>query len=182
MGKSMSGELLKKRGLAVVDTDVIARQIVEPRQPALLEIQKAFGETIVGGDGRLRRDELAKRVFANAVARRKLEDILHPRIREIWQEEVKAWRAKGCAVGFVIIPLLFETDAASHFDATICVACTNESQRERLRKRGWSDEQIQQRIESQWPVDKKMALSDYVVWTETSVEVHDAQLGKILNF
>src|SRR5437899_8502578 len=85
MGKSTAADLLRKRGLPVVDSDVIARQAVEPGQPALAEIRQLFGAEMVGDDGRLRREELARRVFADAESRRKLEAILHPRIRAVWQ-------------------------------------------------------------------------------------------------
>jgi len=180
MGKSACGELLQQRQLPVIDTDTIARQIVEPGQPALLEIKKCFGDEMVGTDGQLRRDQLAEKVFGNVEARQQLERILHPRIREIWQAEAGRWKNEGRAVGFVIIPLLFETKTASHFFATLCLACSEKSQRDRLRNRGWSEEQIQQRLDSQLPTEKKMTLSDFVIWTETTLEIHAAQLDHLL--
>jgi len=180
MGKSTADQLLRERGVAVVDTDTLARQIVEPGQTALAEIQTLFGKEMLASDGRLRRDELARRVFADATARKQLEDILHPRIRTLWLAQVDAWRAEGRPVAVVVIPLLFETNTASHFDATICVACSAATQQQRLLARGWSAEQIEQRISAQWPVEKKMALADFVVWTEGSMDVHAAQLERIL--
>jgi dephospho-CoA kinase len=180
MGKSASDKFLRQRGVAVVDTDVIARQIVEPGQPALAEIQASFGPDILSSDGRLRRAELARRVFSDAAARVQLERILHPRIREIWQKRVREWREKGLSRAVVVIPLLFETNAQDQFDRTICVACTAESQRERLKARGWDLEQIEQRIRAQWPADRKMELAHYVVWTEADFNVHREQLSRIL--
>jgi dephospho-CoA kinase len=180
MGKSTAAQLLEQRGIPVVDSDAIARQVVEPGQPALEEIRQAFGETIVGADARLRREELARRVFTDVIARRTLEDILHPRIRAVWQAQMDGWRTEGKAVAVAVIPLLFETSAANQFDATICVACSAATQRLRLRARGWSDEQINQRIAAQLPVDQKMALADYVVWTEGGLGVHEEQLKRIL--
>lgn len=180
MGKSTSGTLLEQRGFPVVDTDKIAHHLVEPGQPALQEIVEFFGSSVIGNDGRLRRDELAKKVFSDNSARARLESILHPRIRETWQTEVVKWKNANHKFGFVLIPLLFETFAASQFDATICVACSEKSQRERLRARGLTDEQIAGRIAAQWPTQKKMDASNYVVWTETTVDVHAAQLEKIL--
>src|SRR6266550_5601705 len=136
MGKSTAAESLCQRGLPVVDTDQIARQVVEPDQPGLGEIERAFGKEMIGPDGRLRREELARRIFAEADARRRLEAILHPRIRAIWQSQVQEWRA-GQRSGVVVIPLLFETNASAHFDAIICVACSASTQRRRLEERGW---------------------------------------------
>jgi dephospho-CoA kinase len=180
MGKSTSEKLLSERGIAVVDTDIIARQIVEPGQPALQEIQALFGPDIVSADGRLRRDELARRVFGDSAARSRLEHILHPRIREIWRKQVRDWRALGLPKAVVVIPLLFETNAGSEFDSIICIACTAKSQRERLGARGWESEQIEQRIRAQWPVEKKIELAHFVVWTEAGLDVHAAQLKRII--
>jgi dephospho-CoA kinase len=181
MGKSTASELLTQRGLPVVDTDAIAHQIVEPGEPALAEIERVFGKEIIERtSGRLRRDELARIVFRNDEARCQLEAILHPRIRKIWLSRVEGWRAEGQGIGIVVIPLLFETNAAAQFDATICIACSDATQAARLRVRGWSAEQIEQRIKAQWPIEKKMLLADFVVWTEASLEVHAEQLQRII--
>lgn len=181
MGKSASETLLRQRGVAVTDTDLLARQLVEPGEPALSEIKKIFGPAIVGPDGRLLRRELASRVFGDPAARQQLEAILHPRIRALWKSQVAVWRSENRPLAIVVIPLLFETDAKSEFDATICVACSVSTQRQRLLARGWTPEQIQQRIQSQWPIEKKIAQSDYVVWTEAGLDIHAAQLDRILS-
>jgi len=180
MGKSTSGRLLSERNIPVVDTDITARQLVEPGQPALAEIRDAFGVDIIDARGELRRDELAGKVFSDRAALATLEKILHPRIRKLWQTEVATWRERGQKSGVITIPLLFETGAAPEFDAIICVACSAETQSRRLRERGWSLEQIEQRLASQWPVEKKIAQSDFVVWTDTTLDVHAAQLDRII--
>jgi dephospho-CoA kinase len=181
MGKSAAADLLRERGLPVVDTDLIARQLAEPGQPALVEIKNAFGPEIIAPDGRLRRDELARRVFASAPALKKLEDILHPRIRTIWMAQIESWRAEGRPLAVVVIPLLFETNAAALFDRIICAACSASTQRQRLQARGWDANQMERRVAAQWPVEKKMDLADYVVWTEAGLDVHAGQLERILS-
>jgi dephospho-CoA kinase len=180
MGKSTAARLLRERGVPVVDTDTLARQLVEPGQPALAEIQRRFGLDIVDGGGNLRRGELARRIFADPIARRELEGILHPRIRQRWQARVAAWREEGRPRAVVVIPLLFETDARAQFDAVICAACTRASQLERLDARGWTREQIERRLEAQWPGERKMELADFVVWTEGNMEAHEQQLRRVL--
>jgi len=180
MGKSTAGDLLRERGISVIDTDSIARQLVEPGLPALAEIRSAFGDGIVDSQGRLRRDELARRVFSDPLARRQLEQILHPRIREIWTRQIETWRAEGRDRAVVIIPLLFETDAQSNFDATICLACSAVTQKRRLLARGWDESQILQRNAAQLPIEKKIELSTQVVWSEAAVEVDAAQLARIV--
>ena len=123
-GKSIASDLLRQRGVALIDTDLIARQLVEPGQPALTEITQRFGPGLLDETGSLRRSELARRVFANESDRKDLEGILHPRIRDVWQAEVLRWRTQNISLGVVVIPLLFETKAADSFDATVCIACT----------------------------------------------------------
>jgi dephospho-CoA kinase len=180
MGKSTAAQLLRSRGAAVVDTDDLARQVVEPGQPALAEVREAFGAEIVGPDGRLRRDELAWRVFADPAARQRLEALLHPPIRALWRAQVETWRAEGRPLAVIVIPLLFETKAEAELDATICVACSAATQHQRLLARGWSPEHIEQRLQAQWPVETKMACADYVVWTEAGLDVHAMQIERIL--
>jgi len=180
MGKSVCAQLLRARGLPVVDTDELAREVVEPGQPALAQVRQFFGADIVGPDGRLRRDELARRVFASPPARQELERILHPPIRQLWRAQVAGRRAEGQRLAVVIIPLLFETHAETELDVTLCLACSPATQRQRLLARGWPAEQIDQRLRAQWPIEKKLAHAHYVLWTDTSVEVHGEQLDRIL--
>jgi len=180
MGKSTAAGFLLAAGVKVVDTDDLAHELVQTGQPALAEISAAFGSKVIGPDGKLQRGELAKIVFNDTNARLKLEGILHPRIRERWQSQAAAWRRENCPVGVVVIPLLFETQAESAFDKIICLACSPESQRQRLAGRGWTPEQAAQRIAAQMPVEQKMARSHYVVWTEGLPEVSQRQISEFL--
>jgi len=163
-----------------VDTDELARQLVEPGQPALAGIQAAFGSVIVAPDGRLRRQELAQIVFTNPAARKKLEAILHPRIRERWLAQIEMWRKEGCELAIVVIPLLFETNAEPEFGKTICVACSVTSQRERLLKRGWTPDEISRRIAAQLPIEQKIARADFVIWTDGPLESTAEQVERIM--
>ena len=180
MGKSTAAGFLLSRGVRVLDTDDLARQLVQPGQPALAEIEKTFGAEMISASGELKRADLARRVFADPPARRQLEAILHPRIRESWLVQVESWRAENCPLAIVIIPLLYETRAEAHFKKIICVACSPAAQRDRLAARGWSAEQIQQRIAAQWPVEQKIGRADFVVWTEGEPAVHRQQIEAIL--
>ena len=180
MGKSTAATLLAGMGVSVVDTDQLARTVVEPGQPALQQIREAFGSEVLSPDGSLRREVVAQLVFAEETKRKVLESILHPRIRDLWMRQVAEWRAEQKSVAAVVIPLLHETNAVAQFDRVICVACSAASQRHRLEARGWSLEQINQRISAQWPAQKKMDGSHHVIWTEPSREVHAAQLELVL--
>ena len=181
MGKSACAQLLRARSVPVVDTDEVAREVVEPGQSALEDIRRAFGPSVFGSDGCLLRDQLARRVFAVPEARTQLEAILHPRIRERWHAQAATWRNEGRPLAVVEIPLLFETGAQQEFDATICVACSAATQRDRLLARHWSPEEIEQRLRAQWTPEAKMARADYVIWSEGSLDVHAQQLERILS-
>jgi dephospho-CoA kinase len=181
MGKSTTANHLRDRGLPVVDTDDVARFLVAPGQPALREIIAHFGCDLLDSAGGLRRELLAARVFSDPSLLGELEAILHPRIRQYWLDESVRWESAGVAVGAVIIPLLFETDAASSFDAVICVACSVQTQHQRLLDRGMSLSQISQRLSRQWPVREKMTLSNLVVWTDVPESVHYAQIDWLLS-
>jgi len=180
MGKSLAADLLAERGVKVVDTDVLAREMVEPGQPALTEIQQIFGPDVIDENGQLNRKALATRVFANPAEREKLEAIVHPRIRQTWLTAIDRFAAEGVRAAAVVIPLLYETNAAAAFDFVLCTACSLPSQRRRLLARGWSENELNQRISAQFPIEKKMQLSDFVIWTEGSVELHAAQLDRVL--
>ena len=181
VGKSTSAGIFARRGLSVIDTDELARQLVRPGQPALVEISKVFGPGMIDGAGELRRDEVAKIVFNDPTKRKQLESILHPRIRERWVAQIEQLRAGNCRAAVVVIPLLFETDAAKHFTHIICVACSAPTQRARLAARGWSEQAIEQRVASQSSIEKKISASNFVVWTEGSLDLHERQVDRILD-
>ena len=180
MGKSTAAGFFLQSGVRVIDTDDLARRLVQSGQPALAEIQSQFGGSIISPAGELKRDALAQLVFTDAAARKKLEAILHPRIRAVWLAQIEIWRKEKCPLALVVIPLLFETQAENQFDKIICVASTPVAQRERLCQRGWSPAQIPQRIAAQLPVEQKIARAHFVIWTEGSLAVHALQVERML--
>ncbi len=180
MGKSTSAQFLVQLGCAVVDTDQVAREVVAPGQPALAALRDAFGDGVFRPDGVLDRGRLADVVFRDAGARGRLEGILHPLIRSVWQQRLVDWRGAGVTVAAVVIPLLYETSAESEFDAVVCVACSAGSQLQRLAARGWSDEQIRGRIAAQWDVQEKVRRAQYLIWTEPPPAEHIRQIRCVL--
>jgi dephospho-CoA kinase len=180
MGKSTASDLLRERGVSVIDTDILARQVVQPGQPALQQILDVFGNDVLSESGALRRDVLAVKVFANAASRLRLESILHPPIRALWREQVGDWEKQGRPTAVVVIPLLFETGAERELDATICVACSAATQSQRLSSRQWSAEQTRQRMDAQLAIDQKIAKADFVIWNEAGLDVLWAQLARVI--
>jgi dephospho-CoA kinase len=129
----------------------------------------------------LDRAKVGELVFNDSTAREKLEGILHPRIRKVWQSRLENWSVARERLAVAVIPLLFETEAESSFDKIACVACSLELQCERLRARGWSDGEIDSRIAAQMPVDEKIKRADYVIWTDGTIEAHAAQWDDLLS-
>ena len=179
MGKSEAAGYLKERGVPVVDTDAIAREVVEPGEPGLEAVRREFGAEVIAGDGTLDRALLARIVFENPAARPRLEAILHPLIRQRWLGVAKTWRDAGEKAGIVVIPLLFETGAEQEFARVICIACSSRLQSARLHERGWNAAQVSGRLSAQWPIERKIDRSHYVIWNDSTIEVLRAQLGRV---
>ena len=180
MGKSTAARLLKKAGLPVVDSDDLAREVVQPGTDALAEIATEFGEGFLNTDGSMNRVKMASTVFQDDAARKRLEAIIHPRVRVGWEKQIEQWREQKRPVGVVVIPLLFEVDLQDSFDAVVCVACTANTQRARLRERNWDDAQITARIAAQMDIAQKMDLADHVLWNEGAPELLMDQMKEIL--
>ena len=181
MGKSTAARLLKKAGLPVVDSDDLAREVVQPGTDALAEIAAEFGEGFLNTDGSMNRVKMASTVFQDDAARKRLEAIIHPRVRVVWEKQIEQWHEQKRPVGVVVIPLLFEVDLQDSFDAVLCVACTANTQRARLRERNWDDAQITARIAAQMDIAQKMDLADHVLWNEGAPELLTDQMKEILS-
>ena len=131
-GKTAVSDAFARRGVPVLDADLMARQVVEPGQPALAEVVAAFGPEVLGADGRLDRPVLRARIFADPAARQRLEAILHPAIRRAFDE---ASAVAGGPYQIHAIPLLVESGRASAYDRVLVVDCPQEVQVSRLLAR-----------------------------------------------
>ena len=142
-GKSTVARLFAARGVPVIDLDQVAREVVEPGQPALDAIVSAFGAGVLDHDGRLDRRALRGRVFRDEAARRELEALLHPLILEATVRHAEA--AEG-PYQVIVAPLLVEFGLAGWADRVLVVDCPAEAQRERLMARDGSDEALARSI------------------------------------
>jgi dephospho-CoA kinase len=159
----MVTRMFAQLGADVIDADQLAREVVEPGQPALAEIATAFGQDILLPGGRLNRGKLAGIIFADAGARARLNAITHPRIRERMDAGIAA-RGSGSGVLIVDIPLLYENARTGIVEAVIVVWVDAETQLRRLRERdGLTPEEARQRIAAQMPLDEKRARADLVI-------------------
>lgn len=161
-GKSTVAELFARHGAAIIDTDVIAHRLVEPGTPALAEIRAAFSDAIVDADGRLDRAALRARVFADAGARKRLEVILHPRIRAEVEQALADVRAP---YALVVIPLLVETGGYRDLlDRVLVVDCPESLQIDRVMARsGLSRDTVDAIMASQATRAERLAAADDVI-------------------
>jgi dephospho-CoA kinase len=160
-GKSLVAADLAARGAIVIDADVLARQVVEPGTPALAAIVERFGRQVLT-DGQLDRSRLGEIVFADPLARRDLERIVHPAVRARAAELERA--AEGAAVVVHVIPLLVETGQQQNFDFVVTVDVDQEAQIQRLRARnGFSRGEAEARIAAQATREDRRAAADVVL-------------------
>jgi dephospho-CoA kinase len=149
----------------VIDADVLAREVVEPGQPAYEEIVAAFGRGVLDVDGRIDRKALGAIVFADPAERRRLEAITHPRIRERFRERLDEQADRGFE-GIVIFdaPVVIESGNFRQMDRLVVVAAGEGAQIERQQARdGTSAEDANRRIRSQIPLAEKAKLADHVI-------------------
>ena len=162
-GKSTVSAMLQELGATVVDADEGARAVVEPGQPALMEIRERFGDDVLGADGALDRDRLADVVFADDGARRDLNAITHPRVRAWMAGQMQVAAAAGAATVVLDIPLLFESGLTAGLDDIVVVWCPPETQVARAVGRGLREEDVRARIAAQMPLDEKRERATAVI-------------------
>lgn len=179
-GKSTVARLLERLGAAVVDADLLAREVVEPGEEALQAIAARFGEEVLNSDGTLNRAKLGEIVFADPSARRDLEGITHPAIRRMADERLERLQRAGVQTAFYMAPLLFEAGIASRFPEIWVVYVAPETQLERLMARdGLERSAALARIASQMPMAQKRALGQVVVDNSGSKEELEAQVARL---
>jgi dephospho-CoA kinase len=162
-GKSTVAELLTERGAVVIDSDLLARRVVEPGQPALAALVERFGEGILAADGTLDRAGLAKVAFADDESRQALESITHPAIGELFLQAMSEAPADGIVVNDV--PLLVESGQASNrgYAAVIVVEAPREVRLDRLVERGLTREDAAARMEAQATDGERRAVATHVL-------------------
>ncbi|HEY7365716.1 MAG TPA: dephospho-CoA kinase [Methylomirabilota bacterium] len=164
-GKSTVAAMFRALGCPLIDADVLAREVVEPGEPALDEIVREFGAGVLGADGRLDRKAVAVVVFADADRRRRLEAITHPRIRERLAGRLTALTRSGFD-GVVIFDaaVIVESGGYRQMDRLVVVVADEATQLARLRARdGLTEQEALQRIRSQMPLAEKVKLADHVI-------------------
>lgn len=166
-GKSLVGEILEELGALVIDSDQLAREVIERGSPGYEEVITAFGDSILS-EGQIDRAKLAAVVFKEKDLRKKLESIIHPLVREAAEK-----LARNLPSGAILvnqIPLLVESDGAKRFDYVITVSADEEIRRERLRLRGLKDYEITERMAAQVADLDREKIANYILRNDGSID------------
>ncbi|MGH8195158.1 MAG: dephospho-CoA kinase [Woeseiaceae bacterium] len=176
-GKTTVADLFAAKGMPVIDTDAIAREVVRPGRPALDAIVRLFGKDILDEKGRLRRRRLRELVFADDGMRDALEAELHPRIRD---ETVARTRVAGGPYQVIVVPLLAESPMQAMMDRILVVDCSEEVQLKRLLDRDAEDEQQARRmIDAQASRQERLAIADDVIDNNGTLDAMARQVDEL---
>jgi dephospho-CoA kinase len=180
-GKSYVRARFEALGVPTIDADTLARDVVRPGTAALAQIVARFGAGVLQPDGALDRRALGAVVFADPVARRALEAIVHPAVRQAIDAWVAERRQQGDPLAVADIPLLFETGRTGEFDVVVVTACPPDEQVSRIvRRDGLSEADARARVEAQMPIEEKVRRADHVVRTDGTHEETDRQVDALV--
>lgn len=180
-GKSTVSNMLKEKGITVIDADVEARLAVDIGEPAYNEIVNYFGQEVLLEDGSINRPKLGELIFNDLEKRTKLNSIVHPAVRARMDEKRIRAIENGEKIVIMDIPLLFESKLKSTVEKTLLVYVDEETQLKRLMERNnFTEEEARSRILSQMPLKDKVSLSDAVIDNNGSIEETRKQLNAIL--
>jgi len=180
-GKSTVSRMLADENVHVVDADLLAREVVEPGQPALVALIEAFGPSIVGDDGRLLREKLGAIVFQDPAARHLLERATHPHIGARTSALLQKAREDGLPFLIYDAALIVEKMLYPAMDGLIVVSLPFDLQLARLMARdGLNESQAQARLDAQFPLAEKVAVADWVIDNSGGLDETRAQVTEIL--
>jgi dephospho-CoA kinase len=179
-GKTYVATRLREAGVPVIDADALAREVVAPGTPGLAAIVERFGDDILTSEGTLDRARLGEIVFRDDTARKHLEAIVHPAVRQRI-DDFFGRLAASTPFAVADIPLLFETGRPQEFDKVIVVAAEPETQIARIMARDHlSREQAERRLAAQLPIASKLDKADYVIHTDGTYAETDNQVAATL--
>lgn len=184
-GKSTVSQMFAKRGAAIIDADVIARQVVEPETEGLAQVVAHFGKQVLDEEGRLNRPALASIIFQNEKKREKLNSILHPLIRQEMLERTEEIKKKDPhQIVIWDVPLLLEGKKMTQFVKKIIVVYIPESiQLKRLMLRnGLTEEEARARIRAQLNIEEKRKMADFVIDNSGSLSETERQVDRLWNY
>ena len=173
--------ILRRLGAAVIDADELSRQVVQPEQTGWKEIVKTFGAGILQEDQNLDRKKLRKIVFDNPEARKKLEAIIHPIVRDLAEEKIRELASAGASIIVYEVPLLFEGQLHHWLRPVILVACDVKTQKKRIQDRDHvTGIEAQRHIDAQMSLEEKRKLADYTIENNGTLEELEQQVKSVV--
>jgi dephospho-CoA kinase len=180
-GKSAVAKILQRLGAAVINADDLSREVVEPGKVAWKEIIDAFGTGVLQPDQTLDRQKLRAVIFSDRDGRKKLEAIIHPRVRALAEERIREHTVAGYSIIVYEVPLLFEGKLHEWLRPVILVACDLDTQRRRLQERDHlTQTEAQKHIDAQMSLAEKRRLADYVIENNGSLEELEQKVQVVL--
>ena len=180
-GKSHVLQRIRAHGVPCLDADELTHGVTAAGTEATGAIAARFGSDVLDTTGAVDRQKLGKIVFADASARRDLEAIVHPAVYRAIAAGLRAFELlESSPLAVVDIPLLFETGHARDFDRVIATTCSRDAQLSRLRKRGLSEAEANQRLAAQMSADDKASRADDVIRTDGTIDETNAQVDRLL--
>ena len=180
-GKSTVAKILERLGAAVINADALSREVVEPGKDAWKEIIDAFGAGVLQPDQTLDRQKLRTVIFNDSDGRKKLEAIIHPRVRALAEEKIREHAVAGYSIIVYEVPLLFEGNLHEWLRPVILVACDVDTQRARLQERDrLTQTEAQKHIDAQMSLEEKRRLADYVIENDGSLADLERQVRTVL--
>ncbi len=178
-GKSTVVSMLRSYGAAIIDCDIIARDVVQPGSDGLQAVARAFGPQALLPDGTMNRAYIGSVVFHDAARKKELEDILFPLIHQEIDRQAAMLEGNGSHLVFLDMPLLFEVKYHSYVNEVWLVYVDAATQLTRLMARnGYTQEEALARIHSQFPIDEKKSLSQVIIDNTASLENTEKQVQK----
>jgi len=179
-GKTQVSDRFAKLGVPIIDTDIIARELVEPGQPALAEISTCFGKEILNAQGTLERRILRERIFSQPDKRQQLENILHPRIRAEVSKRIRALKQAWC---IVVIPLLLESHPQEDIQRILIIDAPTELQYSRtIQRDNVKAKDVEKIIASQTSRQIRLDAADDVIVNDGSLEHLQQQVENMYQF
>jgi dephospho-CoA kinase len=180
-GKSTVAAILRRLGAAIVNADELSREVVQPDKEGWKEIVNAFGAEVLRPDRTIDRQKLRKIIFSDPEARKKLEAIIHPRVRALAKERFQEHAAAGFEIVVYEVPLLFEGNLQDSLRPVVLVAADFATQKKRLEDRDHLTElEAEKHIAAQMSLEEKRRLADFVIENDGSLDDLERRVQEVL--